>query len=211
MPLGWLFALPFAAFAQLDDNTVTVTATRTLNLQPDQVLIQVDVAAQALSDALQIVAPAGITATNFNSYDTVGFWTFQLTLPFDKLSATLVGLAKLQASARQGVVGYGVLNSSISAQARKCPYPALVADAQAQAQQVASAAGVKLGPVLAISDSGGSTQLALLGGVVYPGNIVPVIIDPVDPTSEIIRSSGLANHQSPPPTCTMTIQFQLIQ
>jgi uncharacterized protein YggE len=210
--LCWLLAIPVIAFAQLDDNTLTVTATRTLNVQPDQVVVQVDVAAQTLSDALQIVSPAGITASNFNSFDTVGFWTFQLTVPFDKLSTTIAGLAKLRSSAGQSVVGYGILDAQISPAARKCPYPALMSDAQAQAQQVASAAGVKLGPVLAISDAASAGALVLVPRLIYAGNIVPGISagPPIDPTSEIASlSSVLSSQPVPSPTCTMTVQFQL--
>src|ERR1051325_3915927 len=89
---------PFA-FAQLDDNTITVTATRSFILQPDQVVIGVVVTAQGdagLDDLLPLLDGTNITAANltgaFQSVQNETQWSFRVTVPLAKMTDELKSL-----------------------------------------------------------------------------------------------------------------------
>ena len=61
---------PFAAFGQLEDNTLTVTSSQTITLQPDQVVFSVYATFEAsagLPDVLAALSSAGITDANLSS------------------------------------------------------------------------------------------------------------------------------------------------
>src|SRR5713226_1034340 len=92
-----------AAFAHLDSNSVTVTASRSSNLQPDEVVVDVSVTSStdaSLSDVLAAVQAVGITAANFsrvvsaNGYHYDGNavvpdlrlqWSFSLNAPLTRI------------------------------------------------------------------------------------------------------------------------------
>ena len=66
--LGFLLSASLA-FGQLDSNSITVTASQSVNLQPDQVLFAVYVSTPltaSLDDVLAAVKGAGITSANFS-------------------------------------------------------------------------------------------------------------------------------------------------
>ena len=157
-------ALPVAAFAQLDDDTITVTASRTSNLQPDELSVGVSVNAPAtstLDDVVAVLSGTGITARNLASTSNVqtfypqpqlsAQWNFTTTVPIAKASGLLATLAKLvQAPAMPGTTGvsFYVQGTQVSAAlqaANPCAYTTLVSDAQRQAQALAAAAGVAIG------------------------------------------------------------------
>jgi len=195
--------MPLMAFAQLDDNTLTVTASRAVNPQPDQVVINVYVntgPSGTLDDAVKIVSSVGITPDNFVGVFDVGTWGFQLIVPFDQMKATLAKFKQF----RQDVLNYTVY-SQISDKAQKalCAYPALMSDAQAQVQRMASVAGVKVGAVVAISDNIASVP------VLRQGDFSVVIYDPF--TSIAPYWFGSSGSTTLPVTCSMTVQFQLVQ
>src|SRR5580704_11808840 len=94
----WLlfFACCPAALAQHDSNVLTVTATRILNLQPDQASLIVNVYSglnTALADVLAALQPANVTAANFtNVFETyystdarngtyTYYWSFTVNVP----------------------------------------------------------------------------------------------------------------------------------
>ena len=111
LSLALLF--PLAAFGELDDNTLTVTSSRTINLQPDQVAISVTATFEptaSLDDVLTALHSAGITLANLSNVGTyieqVNFgvnqqtneWNFVLQISFAKLSSELTALNALQQS-----------------------------------------------------------------------------------------------------------------
>jgi uncharacterized protein YggE len=174
-------ALSPLAFAQLDSNSITVTASRGTNLQPDQVVLAVNVDTTmdaSLNDVVAVLQNAGITLSNLAGVRTVGpytlppspvppltqiEWTFGLPVPISKLGDTSAALRTIQQNVTTGNKGWGlsfnVQGTQVSMalqQSQVCSYPDLIADARAQAQKMAAAAGMNVGNVLAIS-SGVST------------------------------------------------------
>ena len=164
------------AFGQVESNSVTVTASQSVNLQPDQVLFGVYVTASinsSLDDVLAAVKGSGITIANFSSVGnssligivTVGTppppniqWSFSLAVPFAQMKATVTALTSLQQSNIQSNSGFAlsfsVQGTQVSASAQQsqvCSITGLITDATAQAQKLASAAGLNLGSILAMS------------------------------------------------------------
>lgn len=180
-----------AAFAQLDSNTITVTASRSANLQPDQAVFAVyvdttpDVGLDVILGALQ---PVGITMGNFASVANVQSlsvtpappqpqpppveWAFALPVPLAKLKDAAAALTALQSTIGQDGSGlklsFSVQGAQVAPetqQAQSCVLTDVLADARAQAQRLANAAGLMLGSVLAMS---GSTSMSS-GNLLAPG------------------------------------------
>src|SRR5579862_2598794 len=100
-------------FAQLESNTVTVTATRTVTVQPDQVVFTVSVLSPptaSIDDVLAMLQGSGITASQFSGVsgplqlsETTGIsvgtssqllqWTFSLPEPVGQFKATAATLS----------------------------------------------------------------------------------------------------------------------
>jgi hypothetical protein len=152
-------------FGQLDSDTVTIQTSRSITLTPDQAAFYVAVGASPATSLDQIVAalaPTGINASNFTSMNSDNRslqWSFRLAVPFTKTTGTIASLIALQQSIGQNNSGMSLMfqiqGTQVSAQAiqsHTCAAKDLVADAQAQAQNVAAAAGLYIGPILAISD-----------------------------------------------------------
>src|ERR1700730_7421267 len=73
LPFFLLILSVSAAFAQLDSNSVTVTATRSMTQQPDQVLFGVTVQSglnTSLDDVVAALQGSGITSANFSGVST---------------------------------------------------------------------------------------------------------------------------------------------
>jgi hypothetical protein len=230
-----LLMLPLAAFGQLDDNTLTVTSSRALTFQPDQVAISVTASFEstaALDDVLAAVASAGITLANLSNVSTYNLplnagqnrqtneWFFVLQVPFSKLGGELTSLGAVQQSIGKNSarsLSYYVQGTQVSPQLSAtgvCPYAALFQDAGAQAQTLASAAGVMLGPVVAVSD--GSSVYPAIGVAV--GYLVPTaafrvgdfqIADPLLGAPVASFSGVLGLTASAQTTCTLSVQFRL--
>lgn len=167
------------AFAQLDTNSITVSASRSTSVQPDQVVFSVAVNSgmdAGLSDILAAVQSAGLTQANFSGVGTVQIyqvlsantptpapmleWDFTLPVPIAQLKATVTTLTNLQKTITQNNSGltlsFQVAGTQVSPQLQQsqtCSMTDLLTDARAQAQKIASAAGVILGDVLAMSSS----------------------------------------------------------
>jgi hypothetical protein len=205
-------------FGQLDSNSVTVTANRNANLPPDLVLFAVYVTTPltaSLDDVLAAVKSVGITSANFSGVSSnatgtfvVGLtgttlpatptvqWTFGLPVPFAQMKATVTALNSLQQSILQNnsgfLLSFSVQGTQVSAslqQAQTCSITGLIADATAQAQKLASAAGLNLGAILAMS-SIAPTSVA--------GNFAPVTVG-------LLVSSQLTTPQN----CALTVKFGL--
>ena len=155
VPLGW---------AQLLTNSIEITASRTASASPDQAAFDVLVGSDfgtSLADILSALSPAGITADNlvgllplpgllFNMDSSFAFLReFNLNVPLAKLTATASQLATLQKNSGLSITFslHGVSTPPA------CVIGDLVADATVQAQKLADLANLRLGPVLAISDS----------------------------------------------------------
>jgi uncharacterized protein YggE len=218
-----LVVLPLAAWSQLDDQTVTVTASRQLpSPQPDQAVLSLSVSSPitaSLNDVLAALAGSGFSAANLAGVEygstsptsiTVGlpatnpsiYWIFMMTVPLSDLGPALAAIGA-SAAASPMPVTYSVY-SQVSPQlqaSQQCPYALLVADAQSQAQGLASAAGATVGAILAVSD-----------GSAAPGSqvIVSGYLAAVLPASRIAPASisGVLGIPDQVP-CTMTVQFAL--
>ena len=203
----WLLAICCgAALAQStsNSNSVTVTASRPANIQPDQVVfgVEVDTGLDGTLDAaVNALQGSGITASNFNSVGTVQqynpsgattqsvlAWTFSLTVPFSDMKSTIGLLSAVQKSvgaAKNGIsVSFSVTGTAVSQQAQQaqqCSQTDLVSDARAQAQKLAAAAGKGVGAVLAMSS-----------GVVTTA-----------------QGNGPVTSSVSTPACTLTVKFQL--
>jgi uncharacterized protein YggE len=183
-----LFALlvfTAAACAQVTSSSVTVTASRSTNLQPDLVVITVGVTTPLTGtrdDAVNALGGSGITVANFigvytntlypsgtNTPLNVLQWNFSLTAPIADFKTT-VGLLTTVASGvakkNNGIsVSFSIQGTQVSAQlaqSQPCPIAGLISDARTQAQTLASAAGVTLGGILAMSSPGSTTSACLL-------------------------------------------------
>lgn len=215
--LAFLFACASLAFAQLDSNSVTVTASRSVTLQPDQITLAIAVDAgfgASLSDILAPLQGIGVTAANLTGVRSIQTfaqlppvnplvlvqpaveWTFTLGVPLSQLSNTLTTLAGLQKTIGQNNSGLtlsfqvqGTQVSSQLQQSQNCKLSDVLADARAQAQKLADAAGgVTLGPILAVS-SGSVGTFSYAALFLYSQVSVPYA----------------------PPGCTLTVKFALIR
>lgn len=193
------------AFGQLDSNSITVSASRNMNLQPDQAIFAVSVQSgisASLDDVVAALQGSGITTGNLSSvsslqqYLNVGampglVWTFSLPVPLTKTKDTVASLTTLQqavAKLNNGMtLSFSIAGTQVSqqlAQSQTCSIPGLVADATAQAQTLAAAGGLTLGSIIAMSSA----------------------------TSNISSSTGYLaasiSYSIPaPPPCAMTVKF----
>jgi len=161
------------AFGQVASNSITVSASQNASLQPDQAVFAVTVQSgvnTGLDDVLAALQGSGITAANLSSVssslpDVVSRagglmlqWTFSVTTPLTNTKATVASLTTLQqniAKLNNGLtLSFSIVGTQISqqlAQSQTCSLPALVVSATTQAQSLASAGGLTLGPIIAMS------------------------------------------------------------
>ena len=164
--IPFLFAL-FAgvAFAQLDTNSLTVTASRSTNSPADQAVFGIFVdsdLSKSLTDIVSAVSAVGITQANFSSLSQSTNqklpleWGFGLLVPLAKLKDTAAALTTLQANAAQNSPGLAVRFSvagTQSSQSAPCSFADLLNDANIKAQSLAAGAVRPLGGILALSTS----------------------------------------------------------
>jgi uncharacterized protein YggE len=169
-----------AAFAQVDSNSITVTASRNATLQPDQAMFSVSVQSDtstSLDDVLSALQGSGVTAANLSGVSTntsftfvgtptgtVIVWTFSLQSPLTKTKDTIAMLTTLQQNISQKnqslKLSFSIQGTQVSTQQQQsqtCSISDLLADARSQAQKLADAGGLSLNAILAIS---GSTSAA---------------------------------------------------
>jgi hypothetical protein len=177
----------------------------------------------------------GITEANFLSVSNglsgapipipTTHWSFVLPVPFSKQGDTLSGLLALQQSIGKNpnrYLGYSVQGSQVSPQSQAsgtCPYLALFQDALAQARTVASAAGVMLGGVVAVSDGSAVYAYASSVGALSNTSTATYVSGSFvsgDFTAVAYRSVnsflyGLSFATRPTlGACTMNVQFKLL-
>lgn len=191
-----------AAFGQ---NTLTINASRQVNAQPDQSTIGIYVntdASQTLDQVLALLKPANISATDFASLQAAGSgqlqWTFNTPVPLSNLTAVAAALNGLKSAGVSYFVEGATASSQATAQA--CNYGALIGDAQTQANKLAAAAGVTLGPIVSLAqESNGAV-----------GNPFP-IWDPLTGVIPVSRITYLVSSivTTPTPSCALAVQFQI--
>ncbi len=184
LKLRTLLVLVFTGLAlgQVTPNSVTVNATRNASVQPDQVVFGVFVdtpSDAARDDVIAALQGSGITLANFSSVRsfqgvntdqtvTTLEWSFYLTAALSTMKSTTGLLSAVQKSVAESKPGFkmffGVEGTQTSPQAAQqaqpCPLSDLVADARAQAQKMASAAGGSVGAILGISSATLNTNAA---------------------------------------------------
>jgi hypothetical protein len=171
-----LILFPVLLLGQPSNNTVTVTASRGGNPQPDQAVFSVMVDAgidKGLDEIVGALAGSGITAgnlvqlTNQAVYNPIQpgppqqqpalHWVFQLTVPFSKLKDTTASLTALQKTIAQKNNGlslsFALQSTPVSPQSQTCDLAGLVNDARAQAQKIAGPAGASPGAIVGLSSA----------------------------------------------------------
>lgn len=179
--VGALLAAYPAYSQQIDSHSITVSASRTANLSADEAVfaVFVDTGLDAtLANVIAALQGAGITAANFaglanaqpqsfnqNQPQPTLEWAFGLPVPLAKTKDTITALTNLQQSVMQLNNGYtlsfqaqGTRVSPQTLQSQPCVVADLIADARAQAQKLADAAGLTLGAVSAVSSYTSSSQ-----------------------------------------------------
>ncbi len=165
--IALLLAAASVVLGQLESDTLTIQASRSVNLQPDQAVLYVTVnssLSMSLDETLAALQGSGITAASFSNVYDAGQdlprlqWWFTLAVPFTKMKATLATLAAIQQLLGKGGLQ---MNLSISSQfspellaSQVCSLKDLVADARAQAQSMAAAGGFVVGEMSSLSDRG---------------------------------------------------------
>jgi uncharacterized protein YggE len=189
-----------AAFAQLDSNSISITASRSVILQPDTASISATVTTAPdtnLDDVLAGLQGSGITASNFNRVSSANrslAWNFSWTVPIAQMKDTLASLAALKLS-------YSVTGVQVSEAATPvCPRSDLIADATAQARKLAATTGLTVGRILAVSDN--RPQAAA---------VVPTAAERFEFVSFLIGSPSVQEPLFPSPqfSCFLTVQFAL--
>jgi uncharacterized protein YggE len=205
-----LLAAAAAAFGQLDDNTLVVTATRTVSLPPDRAAISINLStpvAASIDDAIATLQGTGIVAADLSGVNGSGetlLWSFGKTVPFTQMKNSLAALAGIQSSLAQKKSALSLnyyVSGQVSTEAQNaaalCPMTTLVADARTQAQRVADAAVVKVGPVISM------TQGAA-GGVA-----APVFLGAIRQAAFILSLSQQS--QTAGTSCQITVEYKLLR
>jgi uncharacterized protein YggE len=207
---GLFLLIPALLLGQLESDTLNITASRQMSVQPDQALYYVTVVAspsKGLDDVLAAVQSLGITAANFNGLNTLNDgtleWSFNLPVALAKIQTTVASLVALQQSMAGSNNGMTLTfyNGSLQvspalAATETCPVTDLVSDARAQAQKLADAAGVSVGPLLSIDTSGYtvSSTVPVYAGVTSLTGILAILSTP-----------------APPVTCSAVVKFRLLR
>jgi uncharacterized protein YggE len=202
-------------FAQLPSNTLTITATRSINLQPDQALFSLSVTSSAATNLGQVVAAlsgVGMTSANLsgvgNNTAPPSFqWNFTLPVPLSNLTATIASLNNLEQTIAQNnsglVLTFTVESTQVSQtsqqqqQSQPCSNADLIADATAQAQKLVAAAGMVLGPIIKLSNVPTAAQIYAVPKFVF---------------LDVNGAASFALSAPAPPstaTCSLVVQFQL--
>lgn len=161
------------------------------------------------------ITDASLTG-EFSTNPTTLSWNFSYTAPLSSLTAAVGSITKLQQAIAQSNSGltltFTVEGTQVSQQLRQaqaCSNSDLIADATAQAQKLAAAAGLSLGPILRFSNAPRPLlQPTSFGAFEFSGELSAF------PTG----TGGLGNALigflvTPPPspvTCSLVVKFQLL-
>lgn len=212
LPLPILLLAASPVFGQLPSNTLTIGATRSIALQADQLVFGVSVSsgnAATLKQFFGALSGLGITSANLSGVDnsnaTTLQWNFTLPVPIANLTATIGFLTSLEQNITQNNSGlmltFNVNGTEVSPQlqqsqqSQSCSNANLISDATTQAQKLAAAAGMTLGPILKLSNVP-LAESSISGGFGVAELALAAYVVPVN--------------YSPPLTCSLTVQFQLL-
>lgn len=157
-------------------NSITVTASRSMNPQADQIVFGVSLETgldATREDALAAVQAAGITLANFGSVSTYQefrgtgqdpqlslVWSFSLPVALTSMKSTIGLLSAVQASigkTNNGMsLAFSIQGTQVSPQLQQsqtCSLSDLIDDARAQGRKMAGAAGMSLGLIQAMSSA----------------------------------------------------------
>jgi hypothetical protein len=202
-------------------STVTISASRTTTPPPDEVSIDVDVSSgitAGLNDVNAALAAAGISGVSLTGVSPIyptgsspcspcaqpGLdWSFTLTTPLAKLSSTMTQLLAAQQSVTKQHADWSLyfyLQSLGTSQPSQpaCDEAGLVSDARSHAQTLAAAAGVGVGAILNMSDQ--PISFGLLPAY-RAGNFA------ISATGFLSIAQATV---APGPTCSVSVQFQLL-
>lgn len=219
MRFSILFFTTSLAFAQLETNTVTVNASRNVSGVPDQVVLGIVLRTDASATLSQVVARlegTGVTAADLvylstrqnSAGDSPSLnWSFGLVVPFSRMKDTTATLAQLRGKLGlfhdEPMLVFSPIRDrwSDDAQIQACPLTTLVSDARRQAEGLASAAGMRLGGILSLSDQTDD----FIGQIGVAGGGFP-------PYGKVNDLDDLRAHVSPTPRrpCLMQVQFRLL-
>jgi len=231
MRLLCLFALLVAsasiAAAQTDSNSLTITASRSLAVQADQLVFAVTVNSSlntGLDDVLAALAGLGVAAGNLQSVysytdssnQATLDWTFTLPVGISEAKTTITlleGLRQTIGTKSPGLtLSYQSQGTRVSGplqNSQQCSLPDLIGDARAQAQRLVSgSAGLSVGPILALSDGSSDT--------VQGPNYAIGINGAVQGFSFVIVGSyasfllGSTAVVASPQNCTVVVKFSLL-
>jgi hypothetical protein len=172
-------------------NTITVTANRATSVQPDQIVFSADLYSDPTAsrdDVLAVLSGSLLSAANFSTvrafYQTSSSghqtaslnWSFSVTAPlanFKDTTAQLTALQQAVALKENGMsLSFSIYGMQTSPQAQQaCSNADLLSDARAQALKMASAAGMGVGSVIAMS--GAAVSQAASGGLFSTGTLQP--------------------------------------
>ncbi|MFN7992613.1 MAG: hypothetical protein U0Q18_03385 [Bryobacteraceae bacterium] len=214
------YALPNSS-TQFAPNNISIAASQVNRIVPDMVSFRIDIESPltgVLDDINAALQSAGLSGATLGGVQTRPYydvdpeqsyldWSYYLTAPLTSPGATVKALLSAQQSVPKQNPALSLsfyifgTSSSGSQQPASCSQPELVAAAQIQAQKVASAAGVKVGPILSLSSGG----MPILGQGFAAGNISSITYASIQPGGSLVLLSGL-----PSSSCTTTVQFQLL-
>lgn len=198
-------------WAQLETDTITIEASRQVNLQPDQIVFSVQVLAPktaGLDEVLAKVAGTGIAAADltsvYNSSNDNFSWVFSLPVPVSQAGATATVLTRLQQQSQRTVQFYAQETrvSPALQQSQGCSQANLVSDARTQAQNLAAATGFSVGPVLAVSDGSGPQLIPLLLQIQTFASFLQ---------AGALLSPSAAIDVTPPLACSAVVKFRLFR
>jgi hypothetical protein len=218
-------------FGQLETNTVTITASRSITVQPDQAVVSVGVSSAldaSFDDVVAALQGTGITAAQFAGFSTTQsgtalqfrlMWNFTVPVQLADLKRELAALAALQQSlgAQRSPFGLGfaVAGTQASPQllaSQQCSEADLVADARTQTQTAASAAGFTVGQILSLSKAASTA-----GGILQSAIPVPVFA-PITGDFNFGSFAGVllpatlytyVSLPSPVVSCSLTVKFRV--
>jgi len=211
---------------------ITITSSRPSTASPDQVTFNLMVQSPTtagLDDITSALTAAGISGAALTglSPQTVYVsqngsttpeqmldWYFTLTAKLSQANVEMTQIRTAQGKVPEQLTLF-FLNSTVSSSQAvgpsSCPAAGVISDAQSLARTVAAAAGVSAGAIADIEE--GATQAAIVPAVAYrsgdftavPGPVVLPVGAPFPLPAEF-----LAPAVTPQPTCSLTVQFQMM-
>ncbi len=221
-----LTATYMLAGAQPSSETITVAAAPASSLlPPDSITVYLDVMADGaagLEEVLRIVSPAGVRGQDLTTayqYSTARVcppgitncspvdWQFRITAPMARLKETLDALATITRAAPAGTTVVYRVSSAVSA-TQECVTTTLVSQARRHAENIAAAAGLGVGRLLAVSDGPAGGSVIIPTAVFRSGDFSQTVFDPLTSYGSFLLGTPSLG---PAANCSAVAQFQLLR